>query len=272
VTGTLPLVVRMIASDLDGTLLRTDGTTSERTRAALAAAEEAGLVVMFATGRPPRWMHGIAEATGHRGLAVCSNGAIVYDLHTEEIVEEHMIDVELAGLLVERLRAELPGLAFAVERRHSFSHEPGYTRMWEGDFARETTVADVAQLLDQPLCKLLARHGGMNPAQFVEAAQPIVGDLATVTYSGTDGLLEISGPGITKAFTLERYATSHGVDAGAVVAFGDMPNDLPMLAWAGHAVAMADAHPEVVAVADEVTASNDDDGVAVVVERILTAA
>jgi Cof subfamily protein (haloacid dehalogenase superfamily) len=259
----------MIASDLDGTLLRSDGSISDRTRAALAAAEEAGFVVVLATGRPPRWMHGIAEATGHRGLAVCSNGAIVYDLHTEEIVEEHMIEVEVAGLLVDRLREALPGLAFAVERRHGFHHEPGYPRLWEGDFATDTTVADALHLVDAPMCKLLARHADMGPDEFLATAAVVVGDLATVTYSGTDGLLEISSAGVTKAFTLGRYAAEHGIEAPEVVAFGDMPNDLPMLSWAGHAVAVRDAHPEVLAVADEVTASNDDDGVALVVERVV---
>ncbi|HUF32769.1 MAG TPA: HAD family hydrolase [Acidimicrobiales bacterium] len=262
----------MIASDLDGTLLRSDGSISDRTREALADAEDAGMVVVLATGRPPRWMHGIAEATGHRGLAVCSNGAIVYDLHTEEIVEEHMIDVEVAAMLVERLRLELPGLAFAVERRHGFHHEPGYTRMWEGDFASDTTIADAAELVDLPMCKLLARHDSMTPEDFLATAAAVIGDLATVTYSGTDGLLEISSAGVTKAFTLERFAVEHGVDAAGVVAFGDMPNDLPMLSWAGHGVAVRDAHPEVLAVADEVTASNDDDGVAIVVERVVAGA
>jgi Cof subfamily protein (haloacid dehalogenase superfamily) len=262
-------VIRLVASDLDGTLVRSDGTISPRSRKALAAAEEAGLVVVLATGRPPRWMGGIADATGHRGLAICANGALVYDLHTEEVVEEHTLDHDLAAQLVDALRAAVPGLAFAVERTTGFSHEPGYTRMWEGDFVPDITVAHLEELLTEPMSKLLARHPGLDARTFVEAATPVVGDLAAVTYSSEDGLLEISGPGVTKAFTLERFAEGHGIASHEVVAFGDMPNDLPMLSWAGHGVAVAGAHPDVIDVADEVTATNDDDGVALVVERIL---
>src|SRR3712207_3885891 len=77
---------RLVASDLDGTLVRSDGTVSDRTRAALEAVEAAGSVLVLVTGRPPRWMHPVVEATGHRGIAVCANGALVYDLHTERVV------------------------------------------------------------------------------------------------------------------------------------------------------------------------------------------
>jgi Cof subfamily protein (haloacid dehalogenase superfamily) len=267
-----PQVPRLVASDLDGTLLRSDGSISDRTRAALADAEDAGLAVVFATGRPPRWMEGIADATGHRGLAICANGALVYDLHTEEVVEEHSLDVELALELVEQLREGVPGLAFAVERSDgSFGHEPGYRRLWEGDFVRDLTVDDVARLLTSPMSKLLARHDSLDPDTFITEATSVIGHLATITYSGNDGLLEISSPGVTKAFTLERFAAEHGIGAEHVVAFGDMPNDLPMLSWAGRGVAVANAHPDVVDIADELTASNDDDGVALVIERIVAA-
>src|SRR3954447_11867547 len=82
---------RLVATDLDGTALRTDGTISPRTAAAFARVEEAGATLVFVTGRPPRWMHTVAGAVRHRGLAICANGALVYDLHTEEIVEAHLI-------------------------------------------------------------------------------------------------------------------------------------------------------------------------------------
>ncbi|CAN5575786.1 HAD family hydrolase [soil metagenome] len=263
------MAVRLIATDLDGTLLRSDSSVSARARAALAAAEEAGLVVVFVTGRPPRWMAPVVEATGHRGLAVCANGAVLFDLHEGTIVHEHHLDAALAADLVERLHAALPGLAFAVERGFDFAHEAAYRLMWESA-SQQLAEAELAEMLATPMAKLLARHDTLAPDEFIAAATPVIGDLATVTYAGDDGLLEISAAGVTKAFALERLAAERGIDATEVVAFGDMPNDLPMLAWAGHAVAMADAHPDVLAAADEITATNDEDGVAVVIERLLS--
>jgi Cof subfamily protein (haloacid dehalogenase superfamily) len=264
------MTVRAIATDLDGTIVRSDGEISGRTRDALAAAEEAGLLVVFVTGRPPRWMKPVSEATGHHGLAVCAHGAIVYDLRTEQVVQEHPMDPEVARTLTEAIRKVVPDVAFAVEGAGRFGHEPSYRSRYE--VPPDVVVAELHELLDRPVTKLLARHTTMPTAELLDAAQDVVGDLAqltTATFSENDGLLELSAVGVTKAFGLERLLAEHDIGAADVVAFGDMPNDLPMLTWAGRAVAVANAHPDVLAVADEVTASNDDDGVALVVERVL---
>lgn len=268
------MAARLIATDLDGTIVRSDGEISERTRRALESAEDAGLVVVFVTGRPPRWMKPVADATGHRGLAVCANGAVVYDLHAEEVVQEFPMDAEVARGIAEALRTVVPDVAFAVEAcdteaRGRFGHEPHYRARYE--VPPETVVAGLDVLLDRPVLKLLARHSSMSTTELLDAAHEVVGELAvltTATFSETDGLLELSAAGVTKAFGLERLAAEHGMGPEDVVAFGDMPNDVPMLVWAGHAVAVANAHPDVIAVADEVTATNDEDGVAQVVERL----
>lgn len=265
---------RLIATDLDGTIVRSDGTISDRTRKALAAAEEAGLVVAFVTGRPPRWMSRVVEETGHRGIAICANGAVVYDLHTETIVRQHPLEPAVALQLVRDLREAMPEIVFAVERGLQFLHEPAYVPRVE--LPPDSSVAELEDLLAVPVVKILARHTGMGPQRLVETAHQLVGglvDVAHVTFGGDphnpDGLMEISAAGVTKAFALEHLAVEHGCTAADVVAFGDMPNDLPMITWAGHGVAVANAHADVIAAADEVTASNDDDGVALVIERLL---
>ena len=258
---------RVVATDLDGTIVRSDGTISSRTRSALVAAEAAGAMVVIVTVRPPRWLHGIAEQTGHHGLAICANGALVYDLHTEQVVEAHPIEVEDAHRLVAQLRDAIPGLAFAVEGVDvRFSHEPAYRPRWATD--PDTLVAEIETLLSGPVAKLLGRHEGMGSDELLARARQVVSEeFATLTHSSRDGLLEISAAGISKASTLELVCAERGYDASQAVAFGDMPNDLPMLAWAAHSVAVANAHPEVLAAVDEVAASNDDDGVAQVLER-----
>ena len=101
-------VIRLVATDLDGTVVGHDGSISPRTRAALTSVMDAGIRVVFVTGRPPRWMREIADATEHRGLAVCANGAYVYDLHAEAVVESCLLSVEHAKTAVERLRSVLP--------------------------------------------------------------------------------------------------------------------------------------------------------------------
>jgi hydroxymethylpyrimidine pyrophosphatase-like HAD family hydrolase len=173
---------------------------------------------------------------------------------------------------VAAVRSALPEVAFAVDSGTELAREPGYRTRFAAP--PEMLVADVEELVASPVAKILARHDGLSADELharVRALLADLGDIAEVTFSGLDGLLEIGAAGVTKAFTLEHLATQHGVVARDVVAFGDMPNDLPMLVWAGWGVAVANAHADVLAAADEVTLSNDEDGVAVVVERLLDA-
>jgi Cof subfamily protein (haloacid dehalogenase superfamily) len=258
---------RVVATDLDGTVVRSDGSISARTRRALEAVADAGAMVVIVTGRPPRWLRGIAEAAGHHGLAICANGAIVWDLQAENVVASYPIDVSTVRDIVSSLRAEIPELGFAVESvSERFGHEPGYRPRWSTD--EQTIVAELEALLSEPVAKLLARHEGLTADQLLARARSVVTDeLASLTHSSRDGLLEISAAGVTKASTLTALCAEHGFGPEDVVAFGDMPNDLPMLAWAGHSVAVGNAHPEVLGAVDEVTGSNDDDGVALVLER-----
>lgn len=256
-----------MATDLDGTLVRSDGSVSDRTRHALGLVEAAGATLVFVTGRPPRWMHPIVEATGHRGVAICANGAVLYDLRTEEVVYADLLDPAVAAALVRALRSALPEVSFAVERgRAGFAREPTYRTRWPG--RSDVLVTEIGEMVSEPVVKLLARHEGLDADALLARAREVVGDLAELTHSSREGLLEISGAGVSKASALARLAADTGVGARGVLAFGDMPNDLPMLAWAGHSVAVRNAHPDVLAVVDEVTASNDDDGVAFVLERV----
>jgi hypothetical protein len=258
---------RLAASDLDGTIVRSDGTFSARTVSAVARVEEAGATFVVVTGRPVRWMKDVADGLGHHGLAVCANGAVLYDLHAEEPVASSLMSSSAAREVAGTLRQALPGIAFAVEHLHEgFAHEPAYRPRW--DSADPRTQAPIEELLTRDCVKLLARHEELGSDELLAAARRAVGDAAELTHSSADGLLEISAAGVSKASGLASVAERCGVFADEVVAFGDMPNDLPMLTWAGLGVAVANAHPEVLAAADEVTASNDDDGVAQVIERL----
>jgi Cof subfamily protein (haloacid dehalogenase superfamily) len=272
-------LIRLIATDLDGTLLRPDGSISPRTRAALAAADDAGLLIAFVTGRPPRWLDDVVESSGHRGVAVGANGAVLYDLAAEQVVSVHPLEPAAVAVIGADLRAAFPAVQFAVEYLDGFATEPGYLHDWavnppydrRGNPIPPPPVGRLDEIAQRPLLKLLAKDDGADVDEYLLRAEEVLADRGTVTHSSSFGLLEIAAPGVTKASGLAERAASHGIGADEVVAIGDMPNDVPMLVWAGTSYAVANAHPAAKAAADAVVGSNDDDAVAVLIESLLPA-
>jgi Cof subfamily protein (haloacid dehalogenase superfamily) len=262
--------VRLVATDLDGTLVHSDGSVTPRTRAALAAAEQAGVAVVFVTGRPLRWTEDVFEHVGGHGLAIVSNGALVWDVAGVAPALERPIAPATALEVASRLRLVLPGITFGTETLAGWSMEPHYPVHPADDDprTRPRRTAPVEELADEPLLKLLGLCPGADPDELVAVAEPAVGDLVAVTHSSFP-MLEMSALGVTKATTLALLCEERGITPAEVLALGDMPNDLPMLAWAGTSYAMANAHPSVRAAAQHVAPSNDDDGVAQVIESLL---
>jgi Cof subfamily protein (haloacid dehalogenase superfamily) len=258
---------RLIASDLDGTLLRSDGSVSQRTVDAIAAVQEAGIGWVVATARPPRWMDDLSDIVGRGGVAICSNGAFVYDVARRIVVAERTLHATATSELVEDLRVAVPDIAFALERQDGFAREHAFVDEYrEGTGRRADSALD---LLDRPVGKLLARSPSLENAIFLATVAEVVGDRAVMAYSGATGLAEISAAGVTKASVLDAWCTELGIPPEDVWAFGDMPNDLAMLRWAGTSYAVANAHPDVRAAADRVIADNDEDGVAQVLESLV---
>jgi Cof subfamily protein (haloacid dehalogenase superfamily) len=259
-----------VACDLDGTVLRDDLTISPRTRAALAAVEAAGLLLVFVTGRPPRWMHPVASQTDHRGLAICGNGAQVYDLHTEQVVAEDLISPQTLVEAIGLIRGAVPGVSFGMEYGDYFAYESAFPMLdkWKSPDHR---VVQAAELLARPGAKLIMRHAERTSDDLAATVAEIVGELLEVTHSSYAGpaFVEASAAGVTKATALARLCASQGIGPEDVVAFGDQRNDLPMLAWAGRPYAMANAHPDVLAAVENHAPSNSEDGVAVVLEELL---
>ena len=256
---------RLVVSDLDGTLLRSDETISDASLAELRRWEDAGVPLVIATGRPPRWMLGVRDRLGG-GTAICCNGAVLLDLGEFRVLAEHPLTPDVLRAITGGLRRRQPGTWFAVEYGDQFRHEPVYKPRWDVD-APGVAEATLEEMVAQPVAKLLARHEDLPRDEFVALVTEVVGDTATVTNSSSDALAEISARGVTKATGLARVAAARGLGPGDVVYFGDMPNDLAAFDWVreggGRAVAMAQAHPDVLAAATDVTDANDADGVAV---------
>ena len=253
---------KLIASDMDGTLLRRDDTVSEATLAELERWRADGVPVVLATGRPPRWMTRIREVLGS-GTAVCCNGAVLLDLERLEILDEIALQPDRLRVITDELHAAHADMWFAVEYGFEFRHEPHYRPRWDVDVPG-VAPATLEEMVQAPVAKLLVRSETMPRDEFVELVSRVVGDDATVTNSSAEALAEISAPGVTKATGLAHVAATHGVEPADIVYFGDMPNDIAAFEWVreagGRAVAMAHAHPDAIAAATDVTLTNEEDG------------
>nr|WP_244194644.1 HAD family hydrolase [Amycolatopsis niigatensis] len=265
---------RLIASDVDGTLLGPSEQVTPRTVAVVQRILAGDVPFVLCTGRPPRWIAPIAEPLGLTGYAVCANGAVLLDIGTDSVVAVHgELKPKLLHDLASALDKALPGCRLAAERistgsvdheLRNFVIEPEYHNPW-GD--EESRTAPRAEVLGKTAIKLLVSRRGMTSEEMAEAASAVLDGAVDVTYSSSGGLIELSAHGVTKATGLADIAERFDVPQSSVIAFGDMPNDVEMLQWAGHGVAMANGHPAVLAVADEITGPAAEDGVAQVLER-----
>jgi Cof subfamily protein (haloacid dehalogenase superfamily) len=261
---------KLIASDLDGTIVAHYGDISQRTIDAFLKAHDLGIKIFFVTGRPPRWMPEIQAAFG-MGTAICGNGAMLYDMETDKVIEEWLLSIDAQLESVKRLRALIPQISFAVENHRYFHREKAYVPHW--DVGLDNVGVDrIEPKITEPALKLLARcsEQELSADEMLAIALPALDGLVTVTHSNSnDSLLEISALGVSKGATLARLATRLGIEAKDCVAFGDNPNDFSMLEWAGRSYAMANGHPDGKKHAKSVAPDIADDGVAQIIEELL---
>ncbi|KAA9394221.1 HAD family phosphatase [Kocuria coralli] len=269
--------VRLVASDLDGTLIGHDFRFRPRTLEALAALEDSGVPVVFVTGRPSRWLHPlreqIAPAVAAVGTVICSNGAMVYDLATDEVVSASTFEGHIALSVVERLRERVPGVYFSAETLRGVVAEPGWIPT-DRTGMQDVEVGVIESVLtpDDAVVKFLAKHDGRKPHAFIREVTRLAAEQVTVTHSvPAVCLAEMSRLGLSKAHTLKAVCGELGVDRSQVMAFGDMPNDLEMLTWARYGFAMASGSPAVVDAVERTAPAFEEDGVAQVVEAFLAA-
>lgn len=267
---------RLIISDIDGTFITSAGRVSERLRGVVSRAVASGAHFGLATGRPHRWLLPVLEQLPIAPVCVCANGAVVYDPAQDRVIHAFELAPSAMAEVVDVAERVLAGVAhgYGVERVGSsaldpeeecFIITPEYNRdAWDSSFG----VADTPTLISQPAAKLLVRCSAMTSAQMYKLIAPHIDPtLAHVTYSMDEGLLEVSCPGVNKAAGATYLAELYGVTATEAIAFGDMPNDLELLRWAGLGVAMGNAKDVLRDAADHVTATNDEYGVARVLER-----
>jgi Cof subfamily protein (haloacid dehalogenase superfamily) len=266
-----PGLPKLVATDLDGTLVRSDDTVSAYTHSVLDRVRAAGIRIVGATGRGPRLSELTRNDIRAADFLVLAQGGWVLDENDPvPLRAERLPGPVLAGVLQD-LEAALGPLSVMVEALPEVD-----APLW-GDldpvWKYPVTVIERprAECVTGDVIKAFVRSVDYHVDDLLAAAARIVPPhVATVTQAGLD-FVEICPPGVTKGTGLAVVAEAVGVDPADVLVFGDMPNDLPMFAWAGWSrVAVANAHPSILAVADEVTLTNDEDGVAVYLDRLLS--
>ncbi|WP_394250763.1 HAD family hydrolase [Arthrobacter pityocampae] len=265
--------MRLVASDMDGTVVGHDGKMSERTIRAFRACVDAGVDVVFVTGRPPRWLHPLRDQLGHTGTVICSNGALTYDLASERVLDAKLLAPENIYAARDIIRGLFPAATFAAETISGFKVESGFADAATAELLGGLTAQAFEESLPgEEIVKFMARERGVSPDDFLAVVRPAVAHLVSTTHSAPSmALLEMALPEINKSVTLAQYAAARGIDAADVVAFGDMPNDVQMLDWAGHGYAMASGHPDALAATNLMAPAFEEDGVAQILEQRLAA-
>lgn len=282
---------KLIATDLDGTIIsyahtRT-GYITPRTVEAFHAAHAAGIEIVYVTGRPMRWMSGLMQSITLDGPAICSNGAVLYDMAQDRVIQAHPLPHQVVAQARDRIKQAMPTASFAAETLDGFNFETEFMAGPDGVEVSQTRARDpentgrashmrettsVTQHLTgaDNVLKFMVRVPEAQPDALLAQARHLLEDTVAVTHSAPGmPLIEISRTDVNKATTLAEYAHSLGIEPESVVAFGDMLNDAEMLGWAGRGYAMASGHPELLKVADEVIPGVEDDGVAQIIESFL---
>lgn len=268
-----PGLPKLVATDLDGTLVRSDDTVSAYTHEVLAKVKAAGIRIVGATGRGPRLTELVRTDIPAADFLVMGGGGRVVDLTDPQyplVLRDERIPGDVLGDILAAIEVEVGTVSVLVEAGDAHQAplwgDPDPT--WRWPVVVEARVR--AEALAGPVIKGFARHDDHDADALLAIARRVVPpELATVTQAGL-GYIEICPPGVDKATGLAVAATALGVDPADVLVFGDMPNDLPMFGWAGFGrVAVANAHADVLAAADAVTLANDADGVAVFLESLL---
>jgi len=268
---------RLVASDLDGTLLSSAGEVSPRTRRAIDACRGAGIPFVGVTGRGPRLLDSVRAALGGTGIAVLAQGGYVVDLDRMEVLRTVGMSREDATAVIASIEEVTGELIVAVEDAAEQAEALRPLRVQHGF---DWPYPEPAHLLPRhevlpvgAVLKIFLRSSRLGEDELLALARGVVAPtVAELTHAGL-GFIEVLPPGVTKATGLAVALERHGVDVGDVLVFGDMPNDLPMIeavtAAGGRAVAMANAHPAVLAAAAARTSGSDVDGVARYVEAVL---
>ena len=264
-TATEPFLV---ALDIDGTIIDYDEALSERVREAVTAVVAAGHHVVIATGRSLPATLPVLDRLGlTHGWAVCSNGGVTLRLDPGlpegyEVTERVTFD---PAPVLRLLQAHLPSALYAVEQSGD-----GYlltAPFPPGELSGRHDYVPFEDLVAAPATRVIVRSPEHTPEDFLRIVE--AAGLHGVSYAvGWTAWLDLAPDGVSKASALEPVRRTLGVEPARTIAVGDGRNDVEMFEWAARAVAMGQSGPELRAVATEITAPVEDDGLAEVLEPL----
>ena len=265
---------KLVATDLDGTIVRSDETVSDYTHAVFDRVRAAGIPIVGATGRGPRLEALSRTDLPHADMLVLGQGGRVIDLRdpgSPRILRDARVPGSVVASLVERLEQRLGPIKVLVEALDG-ERDPlwGDAGVMDWPYPDDLVVQDRATSLRYTVIKAFIRAPSGDVDALLETAREMIpNEVLALTHSGM-GWVEITPPDVDKGTGLAIAAAELGIDASEVLVFGDMPNDIPMFKWAGwRRVAVENAHPALMALADEVTLSNERDGVAIYLDNLL---
>lgn len=270
--------IRMIGVDLDGTLLNSEKQLTAYTREVLKKAIEQEVAVVVATGRP---FSGVPDELKHfpgMRYALTANGARILDMQKQKVVYENLLSGEIAEKVIDILKRHHAIHEFFVDGV-GYMNEDGLKNVYAyfedphmAEYLQSTRipVKDVKEKLQAMKCEVDKLQGIFrNQKDKQEALEELNTLSGIVVTAAMDNNLEINKEGTNKGLGLLQLGKSLGISREEIMACGDGGNDVEMLKEVGYAVAMANAYDTVKTAADFVTVSNDEDGVAKVIERFV---
>ncbi len=259
--------VKLFSTDLDGTLLNNFGQISAFNLKALREARRNKIISIVSTARSIKSARQFARSAGLGPLAVCQNGAAIYDLDNDRLIAHSPIERDLAGSIITKLRDQAPGIIFAVEKLDRFIPENNFFANPHSELC-EDPVKDVLAVVDRPITKLICKHPNLPHEKLNEVAIATCGHLVTTTSASKDWI-DFQALGTSKASGLEHASTILGIDQSESAAIGDQSNDVPMLIWANYSAATANANDEAKRAANWMAPANTDNGVAAFIHHLI---
>jgi len=258
---------KLIALDLDGTLLNSQGAVSDRTVEAIRALKKLGTRIVICTGRPPRHVETLAKDLELTSCVIAYNGAVIVNFDSGEINYRHQLKRSLALEVIQRVTEKHPDTMTGIETHHGWYldqrlYELRLPLLQARNLAPPDGYGDVTSFVRDSVIKILFRHPELTSSEMAH----VLADLPTYATWSNPSLLEVMAEPVNKQEALAYLCKEFGCNAAEVATFGDQNNDKEMLAWAGYGVAVGNASAEAKAAADYVSSTNDEDGVAEVLE------
>lgn len=259
--------IKLIATDIDGTMLNSAGKLADEVKHALHRAEAAGITVVPTTGRPKMVAQDVIEASQLEEYWIFANGAVTWHLGRAEAIRGHWMQAELGRQLAAMLHEGLPNSGLAVEFEDSVAFQAGFESIVPNPIG-VPPISDMAAAINERVQKILVFDNSLHIDQLFARVSEVVGDLAVPSFSGLP-FIELAAESVTKGVAVADLAADLGVAQSEVAAFGDNHNDIAMLEWAGRSYAMGNATDSAKAAAHQIIDTNDNHGLAQQVDALV---